>query len=187
MAPGKFQERGFATLTDSELVDRLRALADQPELLPDMVAFGDRMLDEQIGRTQAIEAKAGTALGYGTAILAFLVVATPVPQIDSGLDRTMIGVVGVLAFIAVLCSFLALRVRRWEWFTAHAWVPEAPRLAGLEHLRRHYLQWSYTILRSVERENTGKAKALAVAQHFLALAALLLLLRVLVSALAPLR
>jgi hypothetical protein len=161
------QPRRFATLTADELTERLRK-ADDPELLPDMLAFGDRMLDEQVGRTASIESKATTILGYSTALFGFLLFALGGKEITP-LDRALVSVAALLAFGATVSAYLALRVRDWEWFTAHTWIPDANLLAGLEHLRRHYIQWTYRVLRSAEGENRVKARAVSCGQNLLCL------------------
>lgn len=173
---------GFATLTADQVNDRLRAIGDRPELLPELAAFGDRMLEEQIGRTASIEGKATTILGYSAALFGFLLIA----KADTGVrwpDRPVEGAVAALLVGAVVSSFVALRVREWTWFTAHAWMPDAAQLAGLDHLRRHYIQWTYHVIVTLERHNKRKAEALFIAQRLLLVATLALLIGTIVAAL----
>ncbi|HVL65785.1 MAG TPA: hypothetical protein VM364_00855 [Vicinamibacterales bacterium] len=145
-----------------------------PELLEELFAFGQLMLDEVAGRTVVIEGKATSVLGWTTALLALFVLQPPTPLAALSLTEAVLTALGVSGAIAALiASALALRVQDWDWPSQQDWLRSAifddPTL-----LRQYHIVSMLETHEAHACVNEKKARALKFAQAGLILAGLCL-------------
>ena len=161
-----------------------------PELLDELHALGTMMVTEVTGRVTLLDTKALSVLGYTAAILAFLFFGRPAWISSSApVEVALITVAVVLALGSLAVTFLALRIRTWEWPSEHDWFRE-DLFANPDALRRyHVLSLLETHKTHAEAANQ-KATRVRRAQWLLVLSAatvgVALLLSLLGGAFAPL-
>lgn len=157
-------------------------LHHSPELLDQLFAFGQVMLDEVQSRTTAIESKATSMFGWTTGLLALFVLQPPKAIADlttSELVLTIIGVAGAAA--GLFASALALRVQSFSWPSQRDWL-RADLFSGDVWILRslHVL----AMLETHEKHacvNELKARHLQIAQAGLLVAGLSLGLQLIVA------
>lgn len=153
-----------------------------PELLDQLFAFGQVMVDEVQSRTTAIESKATSVFGWTTGLLALFVLQPPKPIAALSSPEFFLTVIGVIGAAGGLCaSALALRVQPFAWpsqqdwlradlFSGEAWVLRSVHvLAMLETHEKHSCV------------NAIKARDLKIAQAGLLIAGLSLGLQLVVA------
>lgn len=166
-------------MTPSFADEHLKA-HENATLYDELHTFGELMLDEVTARTEALDSKANSILGWTSGLLA-LFVWSPPAQGSSWLESiaALIGAGGAL--VALIESALALRVRQWEWPSQQDWFHTDVFDDVLCLHRLHLL----AMLEAHEARcggNEKKAHALKIAQVGLVLAGLALVAQLLVHA-----
>ena len=160
-------EAAFAKQIEAALLEQK---SSEP-LLSAVENFGGIMVNEVVGRTTTIEAKAVSVLGWTTALLAFLLFDRAENQSVFATDGRLLLLTLVAVLWALAASAYAAGARRWRWPSARDWFctdyfddPSKLRvyhqIALLETCQAHH------------RINEAKGRALTHAQWALLLAAL---------------
>lgn len=150
-------EQGLARCLDTETLDHLHAVGELP-------------LTEISGRTVTIEGKAMSALGWSTAILAFLLSGEAWQSPKGSWQNAVIFMTGLgtaAAMASAVTAYLAVRVRGgWSWPSQSDWLQfgllnEPARLrhyhlvamleahgkhSELNHQKAEWLTWSQSAL-----------------------------------------
>ncbi len=168
-----------------EDIEREFELRSDAELLDALTQFGELMLGEVTNRTNMLDSKALSLLGWTAALLAIWVgtwEATPFPHVE----LIVVTVGAIAAAVALLASSSALRVRRWRWPSQRDWfclaVFDRPSL-----LRRSHIVSMLETYEGHCAENDVKTHRVKVAQLGLAVAGTCLSMQLVLRVVAQVR
>jgi len=147
-----------------------------PDLLVELGEFGTLMMDEVLARSDALETKALSCLGWATTLLAFLLWGTEgwAPKAGKSAAAVLI-FCAIAALAAAWFSFDALRVRKWTWASQRDWF-QVKLFSNANALRAYHL---LSLLEHHETRsvvNNAKARSLQRAELALLVAAALILI-----------
>jgi len=152
---------------------RLRELSD-PEL-DELGQFGSIMATEMVGRIQQLETKAIVILGYGGAIVAFLLTMLARPPYIQTFPKITLCTAAFLATGAICLSAYALIARAgWTWPSERDWFPEKA-FGNLNAIKRRHLDALLYAYHQQGLRADRKGVALIWAQRLLLLSLLALL------------
>lgn len=158
-----------------EEVDDLLTQCTSPEAIDELYKFGRELLAENETRTAALDTKATTVVGFGGAILAFLILQTPQWAASTTWELFGISAAAICAAVACVYSFSALRgARDWAAVSERNWFPKQEVLKGPDDLKRAWIRVLHTIRQVNHRITNEKADKVIKAQLLLASAAVIL-------------
>jgi hypothetical protein len=153
------------------------------DVTAELLAFGRMLLDKTEERGGSLDHKATVIVGYAGVVLAFLVANAEAwsKQMQSG-ERWAIVAAGVAALVAAFAGGVAMRGRRWAWFSEKDWL-RVETLRDAEALRRYYLLATYEVQHRNQRICDAKARGVVIAQTCLAGSVIALALALLLNVL----
>lgn len=135
-------------------------------------SFGLMLLSESQERARQINSAAVTVLTWATGVLALLVTQLDVSATGIQLATLLLGAASSL--LAVICSFLALRIKdQWLWPSDKDWFEESA-LVSKDELTRFHIRSIHEVKQAKEIITERKGLLLFRAQQFLMAGAFLL-------------
>ena len=125
------------SLTRGAVADAVYSYED-PAITDQLYAFGSVLLNEIGVRATQIDTKATTAMGWSTAILAFLL--AQLGRVNGKLDIAFTIIAATLAFAAAALAFAAIQPRtQWEWPSDLDWFQRAA-FPSADRLKRYHVR-----------------------------------------------
>lgn len=178
---------GANDLSKTEVSTLVYSYKEDDGVTDELYRFGTMMLSEVQDRSARLDSKAGTILGWGTGILAFLFVE--ISKTPEAIKLYFTFGSGLSALLAVIFAFLGLRTRgSWKSASDRAWIKETA-LCDADELKRYHIRVIHDIRHWRLRITQRKSSQLFWGEIFLSLAAALLfcgILQVLLAKVCPL-
>jgi hypothetical protein len=168
------------SLTPDEVKNRLGSYAEKDaDLTRHLYEFGMLMLGESERRTDKMDSRASTIIVWSIGLSGFLL--TQLDQLRS-VEKWLGFGAGVVALSAGISAMLALRARRWMWFSDRAWFPDPSEVSGLTSVMSRQTYLAFKIKTQQAGANHHKGVRLIVSELLLltagALISLTMMLRV---------
>jgi len=162
-------------LQNDEVHRRLSEYATKiPEASLIIFDLGKQLLEEAINRSNQIDVKGISVLGWSTAVLGFLLLHGRRIYTSGSVVIIVLGTCGMaLAFLAAFSGAWSSRRRRWRGISDEIWFPDPALLTDAEHLRQHYIEELHDSRNSWDQGCRRKAFWLGFGQTCLSLAAFL--------------
>lgn len=164
-------EQKQSSLSVSE-VEKALIGRQSPDLADALTDFGEMMLDEVRERTGQLDSKALAILGYAGAIFALLIIGRQDLLRLPRLETVCVVIGGAAALIALVSTFLALRIRSgWSWPSERDWF-QVSEFDDPVRLRYFYAISMLETYRVHNKMNQDKADLAEWAQWAMATSAL---------------
>ena len=164
------------------LLKRARDSDESDATLSAMERFAELMLQEVQARSQILDTKALSILGWTSAAAALFLSRAPRAGTFETWQVVLLSIGGASALLAVSCAFLAIRVRKFKWPSQADWFCEG-EAASASRLRSYYLLAALDTHTAHTRENRRKAHYVHLSQWGLGLTAICLTLGLLTGVL----
>jgi hypothetical protein len=149
------------------------------EVTNELYAFGSSLLLDVKNRSEHINAKATTVLGWAIGVLAFLFAESG--KINGNAAHFFALCSSLLALLAAVLAFLSLRTRDdWKWPSDKSWFQQKAVKSG-DEMRRYHLRVMHEAKQGRHAIVEKKGELLMYAEMSLTLSGLLLFIGLIVK------
>lgn len=176
---------GSEMLTAADVLERLNSYDDVDGMIEQIFRLGELVYQERVQHADSLDGKAGQALGFATAALAFLLTAEPQLKNHPNISFAASMGLGLLLLGAAFTALRAVRLQPWPTFHDSRWFPRRGEVNSTVALRAQHLLDLFTVQKAITVISAGKARWLRISQILLVTAALGLFAFVLATRLSP--